>query len=92
MYIAMHGSWNRNPLVGYKIIEVPFVKGLNGFSPKAALNDTGGWTEILWNSDVDHCSTTQCFRPVSIAQDEHGRMYVTSDSGAEGEIIVLGKE
>ncbi|CAN9265928.1 unnamed protein product [Alternaria alternata] len=92
MYITIHGSWNRSPSVGYKIIQVPFANGAHGFGPKAALNSTRSWTDIFWNPDVDHCSTTQCFRPVSIAQDKYGRMYVTSDSGAEGEMIVLGKE
>ncbi|CAN9282960.1 unnamed protein product [Alternaria alternata] len=92
MYITIHGSWNRSPSVGYKIIQVPFANGAHGFGPKAALNSTHSWTDIFWNPNVDHCSTTQCFRPVSIAQDKYGRMYVTSDSGAEGEMIVLGKE
>ncbi|CAN9316726.1 unnamed protein product [Alternaria alternata] len=92
MYVTIHGSWNRSPSVGYKIIQVPFANGAHGFGPKAALNSTHSWTDIFWNPDVDHCSTTQCFRPVSIAQDRYGRMYVTSDSGAEGEMIVLGKE
>lgn len=91
MFITLHGSWNRSPSVGYKIIEVPFTKGKDGYSPKASLNSTSGWTDIFWNPDVDHCSTTQCFRPVSIAKDKFERMYVTSDSGAEGELIILGR-
>jgi glucose/arabinose dehydrogenase len=91
-YITFHGSWNRSPSVGYKVIEVPFTKGTNGYSPKASLNSTAGWTDVFWNPDVDHCSTTQCFRPVAIATDRFGRMYVTSDSGAEGELIILGRE
>ncbi|KAI4685096.1 hypothetical protein J4E81_008909 [Alternaria sp. BMP 2799] len=92
MYITLHGSWNRNPSIGYKIIEVPFTTGANGFGPKASVNSTQGWADIFWNPDVDSCSTTQCFRPVSIAQDGYGRMYVTSDSGAEGEMIIIGRE
>ena len=92
MYITIHGSWNRSPSVGYKVIEVPFAKGANGYTPKAPLNSTTGWTDIFWNPDVDHCSTTQCFRPVSIAKDQFERMYITSDSGAEGELIILGRE
>lgn len=91
MYITIHGSWNRSPSVGYKVIEVPFGNSVTGFGPKAPLNSTAGWTDIFWNPDVDHCSTTQCFRPVSIAQDRYGRMYITSDSGAEGEMIILGR-
>ncbi|KAF1937315.1 cellobiose dehydrogenase-like protein [Clathrospora elynae] len=30
LYITIHGSWNRNPSVGFKIIEVPFSKEVNG--------------------------------------------------------------
>ncbi|CAO2658574.1 Nn.00g062970.m01.CDS01 [Neocucurbitaria sp. VM-36] len=92
MYITIHGSWNRSPSTGYKVIDVPFGKGANGFGPKASLNSTTGWTDIFWNDDVEQCSTTQCFRPVSIAVDKFGRMYITSDSGAEGEMIILGRE
>ncbi|KAF1849745.1 iron reductase domain protein [Cucurbitaria berberidis CBS 394.84] len=92
LYITIHGSWNRNPSTGYKVIDVPFAKGANGFGPKASLNSTTGWTDIFWNDNVEQCSTTQCFRPVSIATDKFGRMYITSDSGAEGEMIILGRE
>ncbi|KAH7357665.1 cellobiose dehydrogenase-like protein [Pyrenochaeta sp. MPI-SDFR-AT-0127] len=92
MYVAIHGSWNRNPSTGYKVIDVPFSKGPNGFGPSAPLQSTTGWIDILWNDNVEQCSTTQCFRPVSIAMDGFGRMYITSDSGAEGEMIILGKD
>jgi glucose/arabinose dehydrogenase len=92
MYVTFHGSWNRNVSVGYKVVEVPFTRRADGYTPKALLNSTIGWTDIFWSPDVEHCSTTQCFRPVSIAKDRFGRMYITSDSGAEGELVVLGHE
>jgi hypothetical protein len=92
MYVTFHGSWNRVESTGYKIVEVPFTKSAQGYRPKAQLNSTAGWTDIFWNPNVEHCSTTQCFRPVAIAKDRFERMYVTSDSGAEGELIVLGRE
>ncbi|KAH7094502.1 cellobiose dehydrogenase-like protein [Paraphoma chrysanthemicola] len=93
MYITFHGSWNRSPSSGFKIIDVPFTKTASGYAPRRRANGTSAaWTEIFWSPDEEHCSTTQCFRPVSIAQDRVGRMYVTSDSGAEGELIVLGRE
>jgi glucose/arabinose dehydrogenase len=92
MYVTFHGSWNRNVSSGYKVVQVPFQKDANGYTPKALRNSTAGWTDIFWNPDVEHCSTTQCFRPVSIAKDRFERMYITSDSGAEGELIVLGRE
>ncbi|KAF2108207.1 cellobiose dehydrogenase-like protein [Lophiotrema nucula] len=91
LYVTFHGSWNRVPSTGYKVVEVPFAKGANGFGPKALGNSTTGYTDIFWNPQVDHCSTTQCFRPVSIAKDKYERMYITSDSGGEGEMILLGK-
>lgn len=92
LYVTLHGSWNRSPSTGYKVIEVPFTKGAGGFSPSAKVSASAqGYKDILWNPDVDHCSTTQCFRPVSIAKDRYERMYITSDSGAEGELIILGR-
>ncbi|KAF2736455.1 cellobiose dehydrogenase-like protein [Polyplosphaeria fusca] len=91
MYVTFHGSWNRSPATGYKVVEVPFAKSAGGFGPKASLNSTTGYRDIFWNDAVEHCSTTQCFRPVSIAKDKFERMYITSDSGGEGEMIILGK-
>ncbi|KAH3964132.1 hypothetical protein HBI56_167790 [Parastagonospora nodorum] len=92
MYITFHGSWNRVEPTGYKVVEVPFIKDASGFRPVVPLNSTMGWKDIFWNPDVELCSTTQCFRPVSIAKDKYERMYITSDSGAEGELIILGRE
>ncbi|KAF1993762.1 iron reductase domain protein [Amniculicola lignicola CBS 123094] len=91
MYVTLHGSWNRVPSTGYKIVEIPFVKTGTTYGPKAAVTSNTGYTDIFWNPEEEHCSTTQCFRPVSIAKDKYERMYVTSDSGAGGEIIILGK-
>jgi hypothetical protein len=91
MYVTLHGSWNRAQSAGYKLIEIPFARSANGYKPQASLDNTPGWTDIFWSPDVEHCSTTQCFRPVSIAKDRFERMYITSDSGAEGELIILGR-
>jgi glucose/arabinose dehydrogenase len=91
LYVTLHGSWNRNPSTGYKVVEVPFSKGASGYGPSAPANSSTGYTDIFWNPNVEQCSTTQCFRPVSIAKDKFERMYITSDSGAEGEMILLGR-
>ncbi|KAF2709398.1 iron reductase domain protein [Pleomassaria siparia CBS 279.74] len=94
MYVTLHGSWNRNVSTGYKVVEIPFSKmGATGrgFGPAALSSSGSGYADIFWNPDTEHCSTTQCFRPVSIAKDEFERMYVTSDSGGEGELMLLGK-
>ncbi|KAL5389094.1 hypothetical protein PMIN03_005816 [Paraphaeosphaeria minitans] len=93
LYVTYHGSWNRVPSTGFKVVEVPFVKGANGFAPKTAIAQSNitGYTDILWNPEVEHCSATQCFRPVSVAKDNFERMYITSDSGTEGELLMLGR-
>jgi hypothetical protein len=91
MYVTLHGSWNRAQSAGYKIIEIPFAKGTNGYKPHVPPQNGSAWIDIFWNPDEEHCSTTQCFRPVSIAKDRVERMYITSDSGAEGELIILGR-
>ncbi|KAF2471707.1 cellobiose dehydrogenase-like protein [Lindgomyces ingoldianus] len=91
MYVTFHGSWDRTPPTGYKVVEVPFAKGTTGFGPKAALTSTSGYKDIFYAEKVEDCSTVHCFRPVSIAKDKYERMYITSDSGGEGEIILLGK-
>jgi glucose/arabinose dehydrogenase len=91
MYVTLHGSWDRVPSTGFKVVEVPFGSGANGFRPKAQISSNSGYTDIFWHAQVENCSTTECFRPVSIATDKHERMYITSDGGEEGEIIILGK-
>jgi hypothetical protein len=92
--VTFHGSWDKPLSTGYKVVEVPFMKNTDGgFMPrsKLAMSNVTGYTDVMWNPDVEHCSTTQCFRPVSIAKDAFERMYITSDSGAEGEIMMLGR-
>lgn len=93
LFVTFHGSWNRSPSTGFKVVQIPFTKSANGFGPKSALaqSNVTGYTDVLWNAEVEHCSTTQCFRPVSIAKDRFERMYITSDSGSEGELVLLGK-
>jgi glucose/arabinose dehydrogenase len=91
MYVTFHGSWNRDQSAGYKVVQIPFTKDANGYRPQVLSNGTEAWTDIFWSPDEAHCSTTQCFRPVSIAKDRFERMYITSDSGTEGELIMLGR-
>ncbi|KAF2202442.1 cellobiose dehydrogenase-like protein [Delitschia confertaspora ATCC 74209] len=91
MYITFHGSWNRDPTTGYKVVQALFQKDAAGnYGPVADLSQNG-YTDLFWNSDLSKCSTTYCFRPVSIAVDRFGRFYVSSDAAAEGEIFLLGK-
>ncbi|PVI00610.1 Auxilliary activities family 12 protein [Periconia macrospinosa] len=97
LLVAFHGSWNRVPSTGYKIVEVPFTKGKDGEYVPSKLGaqqegDTGsGYTDVLWNQDEGKCSTTVCFRPVAFLKDDWGRLYVSSDSGGGGEMLMLGR-
>lgn len=43
---------------------------------------------ILWNPDNSRCPNG-CFRPVGLAWDPKGRLFMTSDRS--GEIFVVGK-
>jgi glucose/arabinose dehydrogenase len=68
-FIAQHGSWNRKPHSGYKVVFVPFENG----RPNGAMRDvlTGFRSE-----DGDARG-----RPVSVAFTQSGTLLVTDDVG-----------
>ena len=69
MFIGQHGSWNRKPRSGYKVIFVPFADGMPRGAPVDVLtgfvNDAG---EALG-------------RPVGVAIDTRGALLVADDVG-----------
>ncbi len=68
-FIGQHGSWNRNPLSGYKVIFVPFADG----------RPVGEAEEVLTgfvNADGDALG-----RPVGVAVDRAGALLVADDVG-----------
>jgi glucose/arabinose dehydrogenase len=69
MFVGMHGSWNREPLSGYKVVFVPF----QGASPQGKPIDvlTG-----FVNADGDALG-----RPVGVAIDARGALLVADDVG-----------
>ncbi len=69
MFIGQHGSWNRKPHSGYKVIFVPF----NGGKPSAAPRDV--LTGFL-SADGDAYG-----RPVGVALDKTGALLVADDVG-----------
>ncbi|KAH9222266.1 soluble quino protein glucose/sorbosone dehydrogenase [Leptodontidium sp. 2 PMI_412] len=83
-FISFHGSWDRSAPVGYKVSYVDFASG----SPVAAADSRTATTDIMSNPDLSACPRG-CFRPVSLAMDTQGRMFMSSD--ATGEIWVLAK-
>ena len=68
-FIGQHGSWNRKPRSGYKVIFVPFENGKPNGAPKDIL--TG------FISDAD----TARGRPVGVAIDKSGALLVADDVG-----------
>ena len=68
-FIGQHGSWNRKPLSGYKVIFVPFSKG----KPSGPAEDV--LTDFL-NTEGDAQG-----RPVGVAIDRSGALLVADDVG-----------
>jgi glucose/arabinose dehydrogenase len=69
MFIGQHGSWNRKPRSGYKVIFVPFSGGKPSGAPVDVL--TGFVRE---NGDA-------MGRPVGVAMDQKGALLVADDVG-----------
>ncbi|KAF9763654.1 hypothetical protein IL306_003025 [Fusarium sp. DS 682] len=84
-YISFHGSWNRDPPVGYKVSYVDFENG----RPASSSRSTNATTPIIYNKDLSKCPD-DCFRPVGLAWDTKGRLWFSSDK--TGEIFVLKQE
>jgi glucose/arabinose dehydrogenase len=68
-FIGQHGSWNRNPRSGYKVIFVPFTDGLPSGQPVDVL--TG-----FVSADGKAMG-----RPVGVAVDRTGALLVADDVG-----------
>jgi len=69
MFVGQHGSWNRNPRSGYKVIFVPFANGRPAGAPIDVL------TGFL--SDQGDAKG----RPVGVAIDRAGALLVADDVG-----------
>ena len=68
-FIGEHGSWNRNPLAGYKVVFVPFIGGRPSGPPVDVL--TG-----FLNAEEKAQG-----RPVGVALDKGGALLVADDVG-----------
>ena len=73
---------NRDSPVGYKLSLIPFESG----EPVAASDNKTSTADVLSNADISRCPRN-CFRPVGIAFDQQGRLFMSSD--ATGEIYVV---
>src|SRR5205807_148989 len=68
-FIGEHGSWNRKPLSGYKVVFVPFAGGLPTGHPMDVLT---GFVD-----DKEHALG----RPVGVAIEKRGALLVADDVG-----------
>lgn len=69
VFIGQHGSWNRSPRSGYKVIFVPFVDGHPSGPPEDILS---GFVSDEGNA---------MGRPVGVAVDRSGALLVADDVG-----------
>ena len=69
MFVGQHGSWNRKPLSGYKVIFVPFSGG----------RPAGASVDVL-TGFVDEAGDAHG-RPVGVAIDKRGALLVADDVG-----------
>ena len=69
MFIGQHGSWNREPASGYKVIFVPFAAGA----------PNGSAVDVL-TAFLDRAGDAQG-RPVGVTIDKRGALLVADDVG-----------
>ncbi|MEP7311759.1 MAG: sorbosone dehydrogenase family protein [Pseudomonadota bacterium] len=69
MFIGEHGSWNRDPLAGYKVVFVPFAGGKPAGRPIDVLTGFVSSKGEAWG------------RPVGVAIDKQGALLVADDVG-----------
>ncbi|KAK3372679.1 soluble quino protein glucose/sorbosone dehydrogenase [Podospora didyma] len=82
-YVSFHGSWDRRPPDGYRVMKVAF--GPDG-QPTAPLTSRSAAVTIMENPNTGSCPSG-CFRPVGLAFDSKKRLFVSSDSTGEIHVI-----
>jgi glucose/arabinose dehydrogenase len=84
-WISFHGSWNSPDPVGYKLSLVDFSEA---GEPVDSETSTTAAKDVFFNEDISRCDAN-CFRPVALAIDGQGRIFMSSDS--TGEIYMIKK-
>ncbi|KAK6006654.1 hypothetical protein QM012_005662 [Aureobasidium pullulans] len=85
-WITFHGSWNSPQPVGYKLSMVNFA---DSGEPVDALTSKTAAMDIFGNANNSVCPN-DCFRPVAMALDSRGRIFLSSD--ATGEIYLVTRD
>jgi glucose/arabinose dehydrogenase len=68
-FVGQHGSWNRRPRAGYKVIFIPFNDGKPSGMPQDILTGFISPKDEAWG------------RPVGVIFDNKGALYVADDVG-----------
>jgi hypothetical protein len=74
---------NRDNPIGYKLSVIPFSNN----APTAQSTSNNSTIDVLTNPDLSKCPD-DCFRPVGLAWDSQGRLFMSSDSTGEIYVIV----
>jgi hypothetical protein len=85
-WVTSHGSWNRDSPDGYLLFAIAFSS--SGGNPTEPSDSTKAVIPIMSNVDNSKCPDG-CFRPVGLAFDSKGRLFMSSDS--TGEIYLITK-
>lgn len=85
-WITFHGSWNSPDPVGYKLCLVNFT---DAGEPVDQRTSKTAAVDIFGNEDDSVCPG-DCFRPVAMALDAQGRIFLSSD--ATGEIYLVTRD
>lgn len=74
LFIAFHGSLNREPPSGYKVVRIPI-------HPDTHLPN-GKMEDIIVTADTTTCASdpSTCLRPVDLVFSQTGHLIVSSDS------------
>ena len=69
MFVSQHGSWNRQPVSGYRVIYIPFENGVPNGEPREVV---GGFLDADGNARG---------RPAGMALDATGALLIADDVG-----------
>ncbi|KAF2842549.1 soluble quino protein glucose dehydrogenase [Patellaria atrata CBS 101060] len=85
-WVSFHGSWNRDDPAGYYVGMIRFNE--EG-EPVEDSDSTSAAISIMANQGTSRCPD-DCFRPVGLAFDSRGRLFMSSDR--TGEIYAIIKD
>ena len=79
-FVALHGSWNRNPRTGYKVVRILMRDGA----------PTGEYEDFLTGFVIDNARVWG--RPVGVATGKDGSLFVSEDgNGSIWRVSFTGK-